>query len=422
MPRLSSAAPKYRRHKRSGQAVVTLDGRDFYCGPHGTAASKREYDRLIGEWIANHRHLPPAQAADLTVVELAAAYKRHATAYYRKDGQPTGTIFRVKATLRIIAELYGHTPAVRFGPLALQAIQRRLVDQYKSRHYINYVVAEIKRMFRWAASQELLPVTVFQSLATVPGLRRGRTDARELPPVLPVAEATVNATLPHLSPIVADMVRLQRLTGCRPGEVCAIRPCDVDTTGPVWAYSPESHKTEHHGRERVIVVGPKGHEILRPYLLRDKQAYCFDPAESERKRLASAHERRVTPASYGNRPGTNRLRHPKRKAGARYSTGSYGQAIGRGFELAFGMPDALRLEPKEETAEQRAARLKGAAEWRAANVWNPNQLRHSAGTEIRKRFGLEAAQVALGHAAADVTQIYAERDLQKAAAVMAQVG
>ena len=35
---------------------------------------------------------------------------------------------------------------------------------------------------------------------------------------------------------------------------------------------------------------------------------------------------------------------------------------------------------------------------------------------------IEAAQVILGHAAANVTQIYAERDLEKAVLVLAQVG
>ena len=53
MPRLAHALPKYRKHRGSGQAVVTLNGREFYLGPHGTKASKIEYDRLIGEWLAN---------------------------------------------------------------------------------------------------------------------------------------------------------------------------------------------------------------------------------------------------------------------------------------------------------------------------------------------------------------------------------
>ena len=55
MPRLVHALPKYRKHRSSGQAVVTLNGCDFYLGPHGTKASKLEYDRLIGEWFQNGR-------------------------------------------------------------------------------------------------------------------------------------------------------------------------------------------------------------------------------------------------------------------------------------------------------------------------------------------------------------------------------
>ena len=66
-----------------------------------------------------------------------------------------------------------------------------------------------------------------------------------------------------------------QLTGCRPAEVCLVRPCDVDTSGDVWIYRPELHKTEHHGRERIICIGPKGQDVLRPYLLRAEGAYCF---------------------------------------------------------------------------------------------------------------------------------------------------
>ncbi|TWU13894.1 Phage integrase family protein [Symmachiella macrocystis] len=61
-------------------------------------------------------------------------------------------------------------------------------------------------------------------------------------------------------------------------------------------------------------------------------------------------------------------------------------------------------------------------QWKSDHRWSPNRLRHSAGTEIRKRYGLEAAQVILGHASADVTQVYAERDLQKAVEIMREVG
>ena len=73
--------------------------------------------------------------------------------------------------------------------------------------------------------------------------------AHESQPVQPVPAVLVDITMPFLPPVVADMVRFQRLTGCRPGEVCLLRPCDLDRSGDVWAYRPESHKTEHHGRE-----------------------------------------------------------------------------------------------------------------------------------------------------------------------------
>lgn len=42
MPRLIHQNPAYRKHKASGQAIVTLDGNDFYLGPHGTKASRAE--------------------------------------------------------------------------------------------------------------------------------------------------------------------------------------------------------------------------------------------------------------------------------------------------------------------------------------------------------------------------------------------
>jgi hypothetical protein len=68
---LISRVPAYRRHKPTGQAVVTLNGKDRYLSKWNTAASRAEYDRLIGEWLAGGRHLPRPET-DLTVAELAA--------------------------------------------------------------------------------------------------------------------------------------------------------------------------------------------------------------------------------------------------------------------------------------------------------------------------------------------------------------
>jgi hypothetical protein len=76
MPRRTKSVPEYRRHRASNQAVVTLDGRDFYLRPYGSQASRLEYDRLIAEWLANDRRLPrePQAAPGPTVNELILAY------------------------------------------------------------------------------------------------------------------------------------------------------------------------------------------------------------------------------------------------------------------------------------------------------------------------------------------------------------
>lgn len=154
--------PAYRRHKPTGQAVVRLNGHDFYLGPHGTAASRQEYDRLIGEWLARGRSLPQS-SADLTIAELGHRYWHFAKRYYVQDGQPTGSLDRVRVAVRTLRQWYGHTLVVDFGPLALQAVQDRLATSGKSRRYCNYLVGTIKRIFRWGVSQELLAEPIYRA-------------------------------------------------------------------------------------------------------------------------------------------------------------------------------------------------------------------------------------------------------------------
>ena len=424
MPRLTRTLPKYRKHRASGQAVVTLSGRDFYLGPYRSKASRTEYDRLVGEWQANGRRLDICE--ELTIAVVMVQYLRFARTHYVKNGDLTGEFDYITAALKSLRRLYGDTLASNFGPKSLKALQHELIAEGLTRQGINARIARVKRMFKWAASEELIPVSVHQGLCTVCGLLAGRTKAIESEPVLPVSDTTVEATLPHLQLVVADMVRFQRLTGCRPGEVCVLRPCDVDTTSDVWTYRPESYKTEHHGRDRVILIGPRAQDILRPYLLRASDAFCFSPDESERKRRRAAHENRTTPAKYGNGPGTCRTRNRKRPPSGQYTNDSYRRAIHRACDAAFPAAEPLARREKESVRKWRerltSTQRDELKEWQSQHRWSPNQLRHTAATEIRRQFGLEGAQVALGHSNANVTQIYAERDLSKAAEIMRQVG
>lgn len=174
--------PSYRFHKPSGQAVVTLDGRDFYLGKFDSQESRSEYDRLIAEWLSNGRCLPASASGpgcDLTVNEMLLAYLRFADSYYVKNSKPTVEPGNIRLAIRPLRHHYGHTPAREFGPLGLKAVRHAMIDSGLCRSEINRRVGRVVRAFKWAVSEEMVPPSVHQALQTVPGLRRGRADVRE---------------------------------------------------------------------------------------------------------------------------------------------------------------------------------------------------------------------------------------------------
>jgi integrase len=379
VPKKSSRAirpprvPSYCLHRAARQAYVKVGGKVTYLGVYGTDASLTAYAAVVADVLSGRAAMRPKPAPDdrphvVTVREVCDRFTEYAKGYYRKGGEVTTEVAIVTAACRHATALLGDLPAESFGPLALKNVREHLVEAKLAWSTVNGFIARIRRAFRWAAGEELIPASAPTALATVPGLRAGRTTARETGPVLPVADDVVEATLAKLPSVVADMVRLQRLTGMRPGEVCDLRPCDLDRSGDVWTYRPASHKTEHHGRERVVFIGPKAQGVLLKYLARAATARCFRPCDSEAKRRAAAHAARVTPESCGAIPGTNRVANPSWRPGTRYRAAEYRRAITRAAKVA-GVP-----------------------------TWSPNQLRHAAATEVRARFGLEASQVVLGHA------------------------
>jgi integrase len=258
----------------------------------------------------------------MSVNELVLGYWKHAVAYYGFDRTDRGDEYCLRDALRLLRSLYGSTPAKAFGPKGLKVVRERMVAKGWSRTYTNAQVDRIRRMFRWAAEEELLPGQVYQDLKAVSGLRYGKTEARETKKVRPVPADHLNASLLMMPPMVQDMVRLQLLPACRPDEICRLRPLDIDMRSPsCWVYRPGSdggehgtHKTAHHGHDRIILIGPKGQEVLRPYLDRRPDSSCFSPVESESERHALRREDRrspVTPGQAGRRPSRPRRRAPR---------------------------------------------------------------------------------------------------------------
>jgi len=285
--------PKYREHS-SGQAFVEIRRRRIYLGEYGSEASLQRYAEEL-EQLGIHDPVyrtTEKATANYTVVELAANYVDYAEQYYSKDGEPTESAREVGRAVRLAAECFGSTPVVDFGPLKLKRLVSKMVDAGLSRTTVNKRLGALKRMFKWGVAEELVPAHIWQALDAVEGVRKGRTTAPEPKPVEPVDDEVVDRTLDFLTDVVADMVRFERATGCRPAEVCVVRPMDIDRSGEVWRYYPDSHKTEHRGHKRVVYIGPKGQDILRKYLLRPEDAYCLSPKEADRQRLDELHVRR----------------------------------------------------------------------------------------------------------------------------------
>jgi len=234
----------------------------------------------------------------------------------------------------------------------------RMIEARWSRSVINKRTSMIKRMFKWAAGEQLIPITTYQSVAVVENLKAGRSEAKETNRVKPVSEVTVAKTLRFMSPVGAAMVKLQLLTGMRSTELCTVRPIDIQTSGKIWLYRPEEHKTAYRGHKRLIYIGPKGQKILKPFLKRKVDDYCFKPAESYRNRQSC-------------RPC--------------YDRNSYRRMIEHAIKKANN--NGVKVPH-----------------------WHPHQLRHTAGTKIRKELGREAARAFLGHRNPQVTDDYAEID------------
>jgi integrase len=395
--------------------VVTLGTRTIYLGRFGSRAAKVEYDRALQEWLASGRQVEEDEP--LTVNELIAAYvEGHASKHYRKPtGEPTRQLQLVKLAMVPLRQLYGKAPAASFGPVALQAVRQRMIDKGTlCRLTINEHVSKVKRMFAWGVANEKIPSSVFHGLQAVKGLQAGRSEARDHPPVRPVPQAFIDATLPYCSPHVQAMIRVQLASGMRPGETCLMRPIDLDTSGRIWVYVPGSdqgqhgaHKTSYLGKAREIYLGPQAQAIIKPMLPLDTMAYIFSPQESERARHAEQRRQRKTPMTPSQAKRRPKSR-PKRSPRDHYDTHSYRRAIKRAAQLAD--LQAHRDRPKVPAAEI------------IVPEWNPNQLRHNAGTAIRKQYGVELARIILGHASAFTTEIYAEADRQQAMEVVGRVG
>ena len=104
----------------------------------------------------------------------------------------------MQRSIKPVRELYGLTPAAEFGPLALKATREVMVRRGWCRKLVNQRVNRVRRIFKWAVAEELVPPAVHQALAALPGLQRGRSGVRDPEPGMHWKKLPVKLASPSL--------------------------------------------------------------------------------------------------------------------------------------------------------------------------------------------------------------------------------
>jgi integrase len=292
-----------------------------------------------------------------------------------------------------------------FGPDELQAVQDEMLShEYthgsKRKRYtrrgINDTINWIRKIWKWGMGRQLVTAELVQGLNEVKSLRMGETEAPDNPKRRRVTQGEFLKVARMANAVVSDMLRLIWYTAMRPQEVCEIRACDIlRDDSDCWLYVPGrdgtpvgKHKTTRFERVRVIPLTSNCQKILASRLNSlDSTEYIFSPKEAVREFFERRSTNRETPLSCGNRPGTNRRKHPMIKPGDRYTRGALSKAC------------------------KRACMRAGVEEF------VPYDLRRTAATRARAVLGKEGARLLLGHVNTDTTDIYLLEEVQEAVKV-----
>lgn len=354
---------------------------------------KMALDAAARYWEEHTRQNVRNAPRGVSVADLCAAWDAHCREYYKGSSTSMNAIIDV----RMFRDLFGNAAVSELTHADMLQLRDALVRSGVSRTTVNIRLWRVKFMLAWALDEAIIPASVKAELTQVRGVKRGRTTAPERKPVRPVDDATIERTVAKMMPNTADMVRVHRLTGMRPCEMCALRWSLVDRSRTPWVYRvpPEANKNEWRGElgmPRVVCIGPRARAILERHA--DGDDFPFSPARAFGEYVEAQRAARKTPL-YGKRKDAP---HVPRVLGDRWTTSAYTKTI--------------------------------AAACRRAGVdpWGANRLRHAFGTEVRRAYGLDAAKAVLGHTDGGcITDVYtfdavADETVRRASAAVEALG
>jgi integrase len=338
--------PKYCHHKQANQAYVTL--------PLGKGKRQMVYLGIYNsrESIEKYDKVVgewlatkqvPMQDNGPTVASVAERYKSE-----QRPKVTESKRYHLDAAISILVELFPSRPALEFDSLQMNRLRSELIDRGYSRKYANDILVIVKRCFKWSMQRDYITTDQHVKIQSIDSVSSSEAPTRI---VEPANDDDVNATLPLLSRDFQDTIAFLRATGCRPGEARLMQVGDIDREN--WLLHRDKHKTSHKGKSRVIPIPSIVQPMLLKRLLRPDDAYVFG-------------------ADDGDRPYEKR-------------------SLGRAIDHAIKRLNVERQKADEPPMEH----------------WHPYRLRHARATEVREQYGVEVAQVILGHSRISMTEHYA---------------
>lgn len=363
--------PQYSVHNVRNIAYVNWQSaRHYLPGKAHSVESKEAYKAFLRDNVFGPTQVKPGRRISIT--ELILLYQEFASNYYEDQGHQSHYNAMITVALKL-EHLYHNVTAADFGPKMLKEFRSTLVEDGNSRDYVNDQINRVRKIFKWAVSEELIPVETYQALATVSGLKRGQEGVKDTAKRQPAAWDDVEAIAKVLHEPVSTMVYFQWHTGQRSMAIVQAHADQFkqDADG-MWIWEPR-HKTEYLGKTVRIPLGPKAAKLV------------------------------------GARLEEGGLLFPTR-LGTTYKTWTYRQAILRAQESLY---EAQCKQHEKEPQKHPKPKL---------IRWTPHQIRHAKGHHIRSKYGVEAAQALLGHDSLQATEIYSEKRFQLAKQIAAKEG
>ena len=330
------------RMKR-GYWYIRISGRDYYLGK-----DREEANIKAGELIAEKMRNSPLLFSSAIEYWLDLVKSTIAPVTYSSYS------FLAQSVLRRVKGL----EMKQFTKLYYSDLLHRFADAGKSRGTIKAYRHVILEALRYAEIRDLVPGGTYASFQIIPLPRNAKQPKR----ITPTCAKELDQVRESVEDTVFDILRLEVLTGMRPGELLRLCPRDiVKLPSGVWQYVIYRHKTSGRtGAPLIKYIGPKAQEIMEPYIA---EAKPDEPLF-------------------------------KRRNGKPHTTHSVQQRISY----------LKRTRPN------------------FPQTFHQYKCRHAAGTEARKRQGLEGAQAFLGHANRATSEIYAEVNQDLAIALALEIG